>query len=62
MKHKDPQEAKRYVLSAFAEAPRFRDAQKLLLKMEEKEQEPQKPEPENNVQDEAPDVSQEDIQ
>ena len=35
MEDKNPDEAKRYVLSALAEAPRFRDAHKLLLKIVE---------------------------
>lgn len=41
LEDKDLEEAKRYVLSALAEAPRYRDAHKLLLKIIEKEQESQ---------------------
>ncbi|MBN2590937.1 MAG: tetratricopeptide repeat protein [Sedimentisphaerales bacterium] len=41
LEDKNLEEAKRYVLSALAEAPRYRDAQKLLLKIIEKEQESQ---------------------
>ncbi len=62
LEEKNPQEAKRYVLSAIAEAPRFRDAQRLLLKMKEKDQEPQKDEPEKNVQNQATDSIEENIQ
>lgn len=41
LEDKNLEESKRYVLSALAEAPRYRDAQKLLLKIIEKEQESQ---------------------
>ncbi len=41
LENKDLKAAKRYVLSALAEAPRYIDAQKLLLKIIEKEQESQ---------------------
>ncbi|HUV65948.1 MAG TPA: hypothetical protein VMW24_18785, partial [Sedimentisphaerales bacterium] len=33
LEHKDPAEAKRHVLLALAEAPRFREAHRLLLKI-----------------------------
>jgi tetratricopeptide (TPR) repeat protein len=50
LEEKNPQEAKKYVLSALAEAPRFRDAQKLLLKIIEKEQNSQETKPETQNQ------------
>ena len=62
LEDKNPQEAKRYVLSALAEAPRFRDAQRLLLKIVEKDQTQQEPEPELEEQSQLPLNIQEDIQ
>ncbi|MBN1975364.1 MAG: tetratricopeptide repeat protein [Sedimentisphaerales bacterium] len=59
---KDTKEAKRYVLSALAEAPRFRDAQKLLLKIIEEDQESQQSKPEVNDPNEMSAAIQEDIQ
>jgi tetratricopeptide (TPR) repeat protein len=48
LKEKDPVTAKRYVLTALAEAPRFRQAHKLLLKiMEENSSEQHEPAPDN---------------
>jgi tetratricopeptide (TPR) repeat protein len=58
LKDKDLEQAKRYVLSALAEAPRYRDAHKLLLKIIEKEQESQS---KTNDPNESPAAVQENI-
>ncbi len=58
LENKNLGEAKRYVLSALAEAPRYIDAQKLLLKIIEKEQESQS---KTDVPNESPAAVQENI-
>ena len=61
LEDKNPEEAKRYVLSAIAEAPRFRDAQRLLLKIVENGREAEEAETGPEKQSQLPTTIQEDI-
>ena len=61
LEDKNPEEAKRYVLSAIAEAPRFRDAQRLLLKIVESGREAEEAETGPEKQSQLPTTIQEDI-
>jgi tetratricopeptide (TPR) repeat protein len=61
LEDKNPEEAKRYVLSAIAEAPRFRDAQRLLLKIVENGREAREAETAPEKQSQLTTTIQEDI-